>query len=116
MFYVGTNMTETIWLGTDDLKNVNCIELTKVDDESIFYVTASCNEDWVWAFWMDGLSNYEMIKYTIMDTAFECHNMNELMDTLDEIFAEDFADILADEDEDCDEDCCEKCNHRDCLN
>lgn len=99
MFYVGTNMTETIWLSTDDFKNVNCIELTKVDDESIFYVTASCNEDWVWAFWMDGLSNYEMIKYTIMDAAFECHNINEIMDTLDEIFAEDFADILADEDE-----------------
>ena len=116
MFYVGTNMTETIWLSTDDCKNVNCIELTKVDDESIFYVTASCNEDWVWSFWMDGLSNYEMIKYTIMDAAFECHNINELIDALDEIFADDFADIVVDEDEEHNGDNCEKCNHRDCLN
>jgi hypothetical protein len=114
-------MTETIWIGPEnDLEEVHYIELHKADDEQVFYVTTCCNPDWVWAFWLDDSSNYEMVKFTIMEAAFEGCCINKVLDTLDDIFAEDFADILVeDEDEDecdCNGDCCEQCNHRGCLN
>lgn len=121
MIYNGKNMTETIWFSPlQDADDVHCIELTRADDKSIFYVTACCNEDWMWAFNMDGLSNYEMVKHTIMDTAFECSDMYSLLGELDAIFAMNFEDIIADEDADdgceCGGSCCEQCDHRDCLN
>lgn len=117
MIYNGTNVTETIWFSPlHDDDDVHYIELIKSDDESIFYVTACCNENWVWAFYMDGLSNYEMVKHTIMDTAFECVNMYELIGELDAIFAEDFSDIAVEDECECDGNCCENCNHRGCLN
>ena len=120
MIFNGLNVTETIWfsqLGHED--EAHCIELIKADDESIFYVTSCCNEDWMWAFHMDGLSNYEIIKHVIMDTAFECVNMYQLLGELDGIFATDFEDIVANEieEEECNEVCCcENCGHRSCLN
>lgn len=119
MIYHGTSNTETIWLGPEnDLNEIHYIEMCKADDEPVFYVTTCCNDDWVWAFKLDASSNYEMIKFTIIDTAFDCCCINNLLDALDEIFAEDFADILVDNEDkcECDEDCCEQCNHRDCLN
>jgi hypothetical protein len=121
MIYNGTNVTETILFSPiSNVDDVHCIDLIKADDESIFYVTTCCNDDWVWAFYMDGLSNYEMVKHTIMDTAFECVDMYQLLGELDSIFATDFEDIIAhevDEERMCnDVCCCENCNHRGCLN
>jgi hypothetical protein len=123
MMYHGTSNTETIWFGPEnDIEEVHYIELYKADDEQVFYVTTCCNDDWVWAFKMDASANYEMIKFTILDEMFDCCCINNLLDTLDAIFAEDFADILVeDKDEDacecgCNGNCCEQCNHRDCLN
>lgn len=116
MVYHGTNKTETIYISLeDDLEHVCGIELIKAYDEPVFYVTTCCNTDWVWKFSMDGESNYEMVKHTIIDAVFECDDIVELMDYLDAIFEEDFDDIVVYE-EVCDECCCENCNHRDCLN
>ena len=116
MNYVGTNLTETIWFAPlHDHDDVHCIELIKADDESVFYVTTCCNDEWVWAFHMDGLSNYEMVKHVIMDTALECVDMNNLIGELDAIFAMHFADIVADDECECDGSCCEQCDHRECL-
>jgi hypothetical protein len=114
-------VVETIWFSPmHDVDDTHCIELIKADDESIFYVTSCCNDDWVWAFYMDGLSNYEMVKHTIMDVAFECADMCELFGELDAIFAVDFEDIVAGEiegEEECNDTCCcENCDHRGCLN
>lgn len=117
MVYHGTSITETIYVGTQsDLENTCCINLIKAHDEPIFYVTTCCNTDWVWKFSMDGESNYEMVKHTIIDTIFECSNIIELIDCLDAIFEEDFDDIVVYEEEVHDELCCENCNHRSCLN
>ena len=117
MVYRGTNKTEIIWVGTDcNLEEEHCIELIRSDDENVFYVTACCNEDWIWAFYMDGVSNYEMVKHTIIDEVFECCTMGELLDALDEIFVTIFEDILVEDDCCCDGSCCESCNHRECLN
>lgn len=115
MVYHGTSMTETIWFGPEnDFEETHYIELHKADDEAVFYVTTCCNEDWAWAFKLDIPSNYEMIKFTILDEMFECENMRELLDALDDVFTDNFADIVVEEEKcGC---CCENCNHRDCLN
>ena len=113
MNYCGTTMCETIFLcNANDIDDEHFIELTKDSDEPVFYVTACCDENWAWAFYMDGMANYEMIKHTVMDVAFECEDMFELMQALDAIFAEDFNDIVV---QAC-EPCCEHCNSRECLN
>lgn len=114
MVYYGTSVIETIWIGPED--ETHYIELIKADDEPIFYVTICCDEDWIWAFYLDGISNYEMIKHTIINVALDCDNMGELMNVLDVIFMEEFADIIVEDECRCDGDCCEYCNHRDCLN
>ena len=118
MMYHGTNKTEIIWVGPlNDLEEVHYIELIQSDDEPVFYVTACCDEDWIWAFYMDGVSNYEVIKHTIIDAVFECDSMGELLNTLDAIFIENFEDILVEDEDECEcNECCENCNHRDCLN
>lgn len=117
MVYHGTSVTEEIYIGPEDeLDDICCIEMTKAHDEPMFYVTACCNTDWVWKFKMDGESNYEMVKHTIIDAIFECDNIVELMGYLDEVFEEDFDDIIAYEEIGHDNYCCEACNHRGCLN
>ena len=116
MVYCGTSEKEIIWVSSEnDSDGVHYIELLKSDDEPVFYVTTCCNEDWIWVFRMDGVSNYEMIKYTIIDAALKCDNMGELINALDEIFIDDFEDLLV-KDENEDKCNCENCNHRDCLN
>lgn len=116
MVYRGTSNTETIWFRQEnDFKEMHYIELHKADDEPVFYVTSCCNEDWIWAFKLDNPSNYEMVKFTIMETAFGCCCINSLLDALDEIFAEELVDILVENENECGC-CCENCDHRDCLN
>lgn len=106
MNYHGTYVTETIYVTTGN--EVHYIELTKSGDDPIFFVTTCCNEDWVWAFNMD-MSNYDMVKHVIMDVIFDSDDMEELIDTLDEVFEEVFADILVDGECDC------GCNHCGCM-
>ena len=116
MVYNGTSITETIYVSTENEETTCCIDLIKAHDEPVFYVTSCNNTDWMWAFCMDGESNYEMVKHTIIDAIFECDNIFELMDYLDETFEELFDDIVAREEEVYDDCCCENCNHRSCLN
>ena len=117
MIYYGTSNTETIWFGREnDHEEVHYIEMHQLNNEPVFYVTACCNDDWVWAFHADVHSNYEMIKFAIMEAAFESCCISNLLDTLDEIFTEEYADLVV-EDGDCEcDECCESCNHRGCLN
>lgn len=117
MVYHGTSKIETIWVGPEnDMHDVCCIDLTKVYDESVFYVSTCGDEDWIWKFYMEGETNYEMVKHAIIDEVFECENMIELLEHLDDIFGEIFGDIVVYEEEAHDKCCCENCNHRGCLN
>ena len=117
MIYHGTSKAETIFIGPEnDLNDVCCIDLIKMHDEPAFCVTTCSNTDWVWKFYMDGESNYEMVKHSIIDAIFECNNIIELIDYLDEFFEENFYDIVVYEEEAYDDCNCEHCNHRSCLN
>lgn len=107
MQYIGTNDVEMIWIAPEeDEEDQHYIELIKACDEPIFYVRSCCDPSWIYKFYMDGVSNYEMVKHTIVDAAFECDNMTELMDYLDDVFVENFDDIIVYDE--CDG-CCGEC-------
>mgnify|MGYP003293256720 CR=1 FL=1 len=116
MIYSGTYNTEGIVVHlNDDVDDVHMIILTKECNEAAFTVNVCCYEDWEWKFSLASPANYEMVKYVIMDTVFDCEDMDELIDALDEIFEEKFSAFVINECE-CNTGCCENCNHRDCLN
>ena len=95
MRYFGTAVAETIMVNPmDDLNAVHCITLEKSVDEPVFYVTCCCDEDWFYEFYMTNNSDYERIKYNIMETMFECETMEELLDALSELFEEGFSEML----------------------
>ena len=103
MKYIGTYETEIIYFGDED--DQHYIELIKASDDPIFYVRACCDPSWIYKFCYD-VSSYSMIKHTIVDAAFECNDMTELMDLLDDVFAENFDDIIVYDE--CDG-CCGEC-------
>lgn len=116
MTYYGTYNTEGIVVHVNgDRDDMHVIALTKEHDANVFTVRTCCYDDWEWKFSMKSSSHYEMVKHMIMDAAFECEDMDELINTLDEMFEEMFSAIVVWEDE-CDGTCCEHCDSRDCLN
>ena len=117
MVYYGTYNTEGIlWHPAGDMDDMHVILLTKECDEATFTVNVCCYEDWEWRFDMISPAHYEIVKHMIMDLAFECDDMDELIAAMDEMFAEDFAEIVVDDECECDGSCCERCGHRGCLN
>lgn len=95
----------------NDLDSVHYVDLVMDKEEPKFYVTCCCDEDNEWAFWYSK-SNYERVKYAIMDAITMFHTMDEFVEMLEEIFFENFTDILVDECfSDCDGNCdeCEFC-------
>ena len=114
MIYYGVGETETILFHAEDnADDIHFIEMHRSAVEPVFYVRTCCDEDWEWAFY-DSATNYEAVKHEIIDAAFSCDNMEDVMYELDEIFEEVFGEIAVWDD--CDECCCENCDHRDCLN
>ena len=102
MIYYGSNETENIVV-LDEVGDSHCISITMDEHEPVFSVTCSCNLDWNWKFWYSK-SNYEIIKFLIMDCIAENETNEDLFDAIDEVFEEDCEDILFDNDE-CDGDC-----------
>lgn len=94
----------------DDLDSTHFISIIKAKEEPIFSVTCCCDDEWVWDFWYSS-SNYERVKWFIMDAIFNSETMDELIDVLDDAFAEYCEEMVAYDDEcDCDCDCdCENC-------
>ena len=60
----------------------------------MFTVSYCCNPDWGYSFYMDGLSDYERVKFNIMNAVFECDDVDELLEHLSEVFEDGFSDIL----------------------
>ena len=114
MVYYGIDTTEYIVFhaaGASDDKHF--IAMTKHADMPIFTVNCCCNPEWHYNFWMDNNSDYDRVKFNIMETIFECEDMDALLVVLSEIFEDGFSDILVEEDEcDCDGNC-ENCNCKD---
>lgn len=102
MMYCGSAFVERIGFCTDgDAKNMHYIEMCKYD--GMFTVSFCCSEDWDYSFYMDSQSDYERVKFNIMDAIFECDTIEELLHELSDVFEDGFSDILI-EDE-CDRNC-----------
>ena len=117
MVLCGIYETEKIVVHPDDAPHSShYIEIEKDKDRPLFYVTNCCDEEWGWAFYYSK-TNYEIIKYSIMDCIAECRTMDELIDALDEVFEEECIDMVFNEAElqeeevefECDGDC-ENCS------
>ena len=108
MMYRGSSFVERIAFCPDgDPKSTHFIEMCKGD--GMFMVDFCCDPDWGYAFYMDSQSDYERVKFNIMESIFECESIEELLNTLSDIFEDGFADILIEEE--CDGDC-ENCERR----
>ena len=102
MMYRGSSFVELIaFCPNGEPENTHFIEMHKGD--GMFWVTYCCDADWCYEFYMYNQSDYERVKFNIMEAIFECEDTDELLNTLSEIFQDGFADILI-EDE-CDGDC-----------
>ena len=86
------------------------IEITTSKNEPTFYVNCCCDDEWEWKFWYDK-TNYEVVKYLIMDCIIACDTMEELIDALDATFEEECTEMVCYEAElqdgewECDGDC-----------
>ena len=107
MTYYGTVKKEEIAIRQDD-ESFEYVILAKSCVTPTFMVSTSYDDGWVWEFWMEDPSVYEMVKHMVMDATFGCDDMEELMEILDGIFEEDFANFVVDEE--CDGDC-ENCEY-----
>lgn len=108
MVYGGTGVLESILIHDNDLEETHWIDMMMSSEDSTFAVTCCCDDSWVWEFYYSK-SDYDRVKFVIMTELYECDDMEELLDVLDEIFAADFEDIIVDED-DCECDgCCGGC-------
>ena len=98
MTYCGTSVTETILVHDDGNHDVNhAIELTRCSYSSEFLVSYCGDECWYYEFSMKDPSDYERIKFCIMENVYKCRNMPSLIENLNNIFENYFADILIQE-------------------
>jgi hypothetical protein len=113
MIYYGTEKVEFIYFHLEDNEDdLHFIAMERDCDEPVFYVRTCCNNDWEWKFY-DTTSNYDMVKYAIIDASFDCKDMQEYLFELDSVFEEIFDEIVI---WDCEATCdCETgCNHCGC--
>ena len=72
--------------------NMHYIQIEKWD--GFFKVGFCCEPEREYVFRLKDHSDYERVKFNIMEAVFECDNSEELMDYLEDIFEDGFADIL----------------------
>lgn len=108
MVYHGTDNVEMIQIRPmDDLDNVHFISMVKNANEPTFYVTCCCDDNWGYEFYLENNSDYDRIKFNIMEAIFECNTMDELLVVLSEVFEDGFSDLMV-ENNGCD---CDNCDH-----
>ena len=102
MIFCGIVETEQIDLHPDnDLDKLYSISLTMDKHEPKFYVWSDYNKQWFWEFWYLSKTNYEKIKYCIIDVASECNDIAETLNALTQVFFEYFDDVLVSEEDMC---------------
>lgn len=95
MVYYGTETAELIMLhGEGDEASMHYIGMIKSPDIPTFTVESCCDNNWKYEFYVDNNSDYERVKMAIMETAFDCDTIEEVMEQLSEVFEDGFSDIL----------------------
>ena len=86
MIFCGNISLERLMVNpNDDPHSSHYIDITMDTGMPVFYVTCCCDTDWEWGFWYSK-TNYESIKYIIMDSILGCATMDELIDRLDKFY------------------------------
>ena len=101
MIYNGTYKQETLIVNpNNDEKEVQFIDLVIDPSEQILSVRLDVDtEDYYWEFYLDNPSDYERIKFNVMESMWDSDDMDELAKRLDEVFTDGFADILVQDEE-----------------
>lgn len=109
MVYCGTDVVEVIRLSPiDNLNEVHFISMSKSADNAIFRVEFCCDPNWCYEFYLTNNSDYERVKFNIMEAIFECETASDLLTVLSGTFEDGFEDILVNG-ECCGECCCGEC-------
>ena len=102
MVYKGSDLVEIIQVHPmDELDETHFINMVKPADSATFYVTCCCDEEWIYEFYLNNNSDYERVKFNIMEAIFDCMTMNELLKTLSEVFEDGFSDMMVEIDCNC---------------
>lgn len=102
--HCGTELTETLFLTNGEWEHE--VQLIRARDRAEFCVLTELSDMlWCWIFNMDGMSIYEEVKHLIIDTAYECQDMQKLTEVLDDIFKHEYADSVVH----VNEFCCDEC-------
>ena len=112
MVFCGNGSMERLFMHPmDDLNSQHYIDLTMSKDEATFMVSCCCDDEWFYEFAYNK-SDYERIKFNIMNAIYECDVMEELIDVLDDIFIDGFEELIVDcsADDYCDGQCCPGCD------
>ena len=111
MILCGTYEIEKIIVHPDDDPcESHYIDIVVDKDMPKFSVACCCDNEWSWDFWYSK-TNYEVVKFLIMDCITDCRTIEELIDALDETFEESCVELLFNEAElqedefECDGDC-----------
>ena len=112
MIFCGNGTMERLFVHSmDDINEQHYIDLTMSKDDASFLVSCCCDDEWFYEFEYNK-SDYERIKFNIMNAIFECDTMEELIDVLDDIFLDGFEELIIEcsADDYCDCECCIDCN------
>lgn len=95
----------------DDLDTQHYIDLTMSKDEATFMVSCCCDDEWFYEFEYNK-TDYERIKFNILDAVYACDTMEELIEWLDDTFLDGFGELIIDcsADDYCDGQCCLGCD------
>lgn len=100
MRYFGTEKMETIAFQTEgEHPEVHFVTLGCPMYEPLVEVTCCCDESWRYLFALDSPSDYERLKYDIMEAAAYSQTTDVLMGELDAIFAERYGHLMIEFDE-----------------
>lgn len=112
MIFCGNGTMERLFVHPmDDINEQHYIDLTMSKDDASFLVSCCCDDEWFYEFEYNK-SDYERIKFNIMETIFESDTMEELIDVLDDIFLDGFGELIVEcsADDYCDGECCADCD------
>ena len=97
MMYRGSEYFEKIYLCPEGRPtNIHYIELVRC--KNMLVVETCCTPGWSYSFISDDTSDFERIRFNIMDQIFKCKGLDELLNRLGIIFEDGFADILIEDD------------------
>ena len=95
MRYYGTEKMDSIAFMTDgEHPEMHFIMMMRTMHDPLLEVTCCCDSEWNYLFDISDASNYERLKYDIMECAAYSLNMKALTSELDRVFTEQYGGIM----------------------